>query len=275
MLEDAKTPGSVEKIETLLGTPCLSGPTRVKLLERLDAAVQPEPGSEGPSADPAAGVGRPWQRLAEQSQLDALLVRLADPAIDVTPPRETPAADDPDALWLDYRKFGARLRTFHESLPSQVASRLGSQNRRTRGWRIVCSGWWTRGTPINSPEREPDSTCRGRCRAADRAAVAAGSPAQARRAPPPVVEKPLPDQVDLVVNRSLGPGRRSVDEVDGEFRLRPFPNRVTGLSARLGNRSGKARKVSAQLVSVPSLGRRRAPRATRGSWILPEPCATR
>ena len=71
--------------------------------------------------------------------------------------------------------------------------------------------------------------------------------------PAPVIEKPLPDQVDLVVCQTSDRLDVPVAEVDGEFRLRPFPNRVTGYRLDLVNRSGKARKVSVQLVSVPSL----------------------
>lgn len=64
------------------------------------------------------------------------------------------------------------------------------------------------------------------------------------------VELPAPDVVDLVVDGVRGTAVPRPDGAEG-IRLRPFPNRVTGYRFRLLNRSGRARKVTVELLALP------------------------
>jgi hypothetical protein len=124
LLETAKKnplPTIAAEAEAITSTPLLSGDIREKLLE-LSEKLAASPSGVTSLKSPDVPRWR-WDRLAEQSKLEGLLVLLADPAAKIIAPELIPSVDGPDAenkAWLGYRQLGKAYGVFYADIPRRI-----------------------------------------------------------------------------------------------------------------------------------------------------------
>ncbi len=128
----AKAKGSVGRIESLLSTPLLSAPQRMKLVAALDnvkqTPLQSDPAWEdaGYESEASGAAEARWRCLAEQATLESALIRMADPDAEVRLPKADASTAD-DGPWEAYREFGTALGTFYRGLPGRINEDLQSE----------------------------------------------------------------------------------------------------------------------------------------------------
>jgi hypothetical protein len=258
LLADPASKDRLGQIDELLCTTILSGPMRRQLLDALTKAARPlqavpagaDSGPESPPADDTwHGAHWQWYRLAEQCRLESALVALADAELAARLRQPMPAAGPSpadkgqaeDLPWQEYRRMGKLLGAFYQELPAKICTDLSAEPAQLRGYARLL-----RLIDARDAARIDDAGAVLVSLAIPRLPVPVQVP-QTQTARPPVL---APDVVDLVVEGT----EMTVEDQNRSapcIRLRPFPNRTTAYRFTLANRSGRARKVSAQLFALP------------------------
>jgi hypothetical protein len=230
-----------DRIAAILHAALVPADQRMRLLDVLENLEQPPFESLSPTGGPLES--RPlaswqWDRLAEQSQLETQLVRLAAPGAEIVLSSRSGGPGAGAAGWEAYREFGKQLRAFYEKLPLDIGRSSGTADlaQQEATERLL---------------RASDARDAGRI--GDEVFALAVRPITL---PPlsenvPVKTEPrssLPDVVDLQVE---GIPEAAAEMLQGAVRLRPFPNRATSYRFAVVNRSGRTRDVTVQLLALP------------------------